>query len=66
MLSSFSGLLSEFLSKDCAKSIPLDIVGVWKESSKRKHSATEDAINKMSKKDELSKVSNFKSKGEEE
>ena len=57
MCSSISDLLSEFVSECCVKSIPLDNVDLRKESSKRKHSAMEDAINKMAKKDELSKVS---------
>ena len=35
MFSSMSGLLSEFVSEDCAKNIPLDIVNVRKESTKK-------------------------------
>ena len=58
MFSSVSGLLSDSISEDCAKSIPLDIVDVRKKAvMKSKHSATEDAINTMSKKEELIKSS---------
>ena len=51
------GLLSEFVSEDCAKSIPLGIVDTREEFTKRKHLASEEAINKMARKPELSKVS---------
>ena len=62
VFSSASGLLKESVSVDFAKSIPLDVSDFKKESKmeskqKRKFSAREDAIRKMSRKDDLQKVS---------